>query len=356
MKKTGILVIIALFAAMMAACGGTAENKPANVANTNTNTAADQGPTVAALKELETKAFEAYKNKDTKYFDTFLAPNFVSFHNGEKHDRAAVLKMIGEHKDDIKGFTFSEERITKLNPNAAVLTMKVVTDGTVDGKKAPDVIASSLYVKEGTAWKAAWHSEVDYVTPPAQTDRSSAAKTDDKAKAEDAAPSSKKDDDSAKADDKAKPENKKDSDDAKDDKAADTKSANSNTAASSDAAADQLLAGEKAGWEAWKAKDWAKLSGMMLADVMFVDPMGQIMAGKDSVIKGFTAMDCEVKSVSVTDGKSASVTGDISILHAKGDADAKCGDQKLGPVWVTAIYVKEGADWKLGYHFEQPRK
>ena len=155
MRKTGILVITALFAAMMAACGGTAENKPANVANTNTNTVADQGPTVAMLKELETKAFEAYKNKDTKYFDTFLASNFVGFNKGEKHDRAAVLKMIGEHKDDIKGFTFSEERITKISPTAAVLTAKVVTDGTMDGKKAPDAISSTLYVKEGTAWKAA---------------------------------------------------------------------------------------------------------------------------------------------------------------------------------------------------------
>jgi ketosteroid isomerase-like protein len=365
MKKTGI-VITALFAVMMAACGGTVENKPANVANTNANTAVDQGPTVAMLKELETKAFEAYKNKDTKYFETFLAANFVSFSKGQKHDRAATLKMIGEHKDELKGFTFSEERISKLNPNAAVLTMKVATDGTVDGKKPSDAISSTLYVKEGTAWKAAWHSEVDYVTPPAQTDRSSAAKTDDKAKSDDKAVASDKASDSA----KAKPEAQKDSDDAADAKATDSKSAatkpadtkpansSSGTTATSmnDAAADQFTALEKTGWETWKAKDWAKLGGMMVSEVMFVDPMGGIMAGKDAVIKGFTAMNCEVKSTSITDGQSVSLSGDLAILYAKGDADAKCGDTKLSPVWVTAIYVKEGADWKLGYHFEQPRK
>ena len=352
MRKTGILVITALFAAMMAACGGTAENKPANIANTNANTSTEQPVTVAMLKELETKAFEAYKNKDTKYFETFLAPNFVSFNKGQKHDRAASLKMIGEHKDDLKGFTFSEERLTKLSPTAAVLTTKVVTDGTVDGKKATDAIASTLYVKDGTAWKAAWHSEVDYVTPPAQADRSSASKpaADDKAKAAD------KDDDSAKAAEKAKPEAKKDSDDAKPPKTAETKPANSTTTSMNDAAADQFLAAEKAGWEAWKAKDWTKLGPMMTADVMFVDPMGGIMAPRDSVIKGFTDMNCDVKSISVTDGQSVSFTGDLAILHAKGDADAKCGDTKLSPVWVTAIYVKEGSDWKLGYHFEQPRK
>jgi ketosteroid isomerase-like protein len=354
MRKIGILTITALFAALMAACGGTVENKPANVANTNANTTTDPGPTVAMLKELEVKAFEAYKNKDTKYFENFLAASAMGFHKGQKHDRAAILKMIGEHKDDIKGFTFSEERITKLSPTAAVFTMKVATDGMVDGKKPSDVIASTLYVKEGTAWKAAWHSEVDCVTPPAQADRSSAAKPDDKAKTagKDGAP--------AKADDKAKPA-AKDSDDAKDAKAAETKPANTansnaSTASSTGSATDALMAAEKAGWEAWKAKDWAKLTPMMTTDVMFVDPMGAIMAPRDVVVKGFTDMNCDVKSISVTDGQSASVTGDIAILHAKGNADAKCGDMKMEPVWVTAIYVKEGADWKLGYHFEQPAK
>lgn len=347
MRKTGTLLITAFIAAMMAACGGTAENKPANTSNANTGAVGP--PTVETFKALETKAFEAYMNKDTKYFETFLDRNFVMYEKGQKVDRAAAIKMIGEHKDEIKGFTFSDEKMTKVGPVTAVFTAKVVTDGTRDGKKIPDVVASTVYVRQGTDWRAAWHGEVEIKTPPAATDRATAANTA-KANPTGAAP--------AKTDDNAKADDKKPAAPAKEPaKPADTKPANSAANSAAAPAADAtaaLLALEKTGWETWKAKDWTKLGGMMTADVAFIDPMGGVTAGKDAVIKGWTDMNCDVKSVSVTDGSSVSVTGDTSILFAKGNADAKCGDMKLGPVWVTAVYVKEGADWKLAYHFEQP--
>jgi hypothetical protein len=38
---------------------------------------APAAPTLAALKELETKAFDAYKNKDGKFFEGFLDDKFV---------------------------------------------------------------------------------------------------------------------------------------------------------------------------------------------------------------------------------------------------------------------------------------
>lgn len=350
MRKTGTLLITAFIAAMIAACGGTADNKPANTTNANTGPA---GPvTVEALKALETKAFEAYKNKDPKYFETFLDRNFVMYDNGKKMDKAESIKIITEHKDEIKGFTFADEKLTKLGPTTAVFTAKVVTDGTRDGKKIPDAVASTLYTRIGTEWRAAWHGEVDIKTPPAATDRATAANTG-KTDPTGAAP--------AKADDKAKAEDKKPAAPPKEaakptDKPADKPANAANTAAAPAGETEALLALEKSGWEAWKAKDWTKLGTMLINDATFVNVMGGVTAGKDATIKGWTDANCDVKSVALSDASSVSVDGSTSMLVVKGSPVGTCGTEKLAPVWAYGIYVKEGSTWKLGFHFEQPAR
>ncbi|MBK9215354.1 MAG: nuclear transport factor 2 family protein [Chloracidobacterium sp.] len=348
MKKTGTLLLTAFLAAMIAACGGTAENKPANA---NANTGAAQPVTVAMLKDLDVKAYEAYKNKDTKYFETFLDRNFVQFDNGQKSDKAAALKGIGEHKEEIKGFTFSDEKLTKLGPTTAVLTMKVVTDGTRDGKKIPDAISSTLFTRIGTDWRAAWHGEVDIKTPPA-ADGPPAANTG-KTNPTGAAPA--KTDEKPKAENKA--EDKKPEAPAKEPaKPADKPANAANTAAAPAGETEALLALEKSGWEAWKAKDWTKLGTMLVNDATFVNVMGLVTFGKDATIKGWTDANCDVKSVALSDASSVTVDGSTSMLVVKGSPTGTCGTEKLAPVWAYGIYVKEGSSWKLGFHFEQPAK
>ncbi len=350
MRKTGTLLITVFVAALMAACGGTAENKPANTANANTGAAPPV--TVEALKALETKAFEAYKNKDGKYFEGFLDAKFVMYDNGKKMDKAEAVKMISEHKDEIKGYTFSDEKLTKLGPTTAVFTTKVVTDGTREGKKIPDAVASTLYTRIGTDWRAAWYAEVDIKAPPAASDSATASNTG-KTNPTGAAP--------AKADDKAKAEDKKPEAPAKEpakpaDKPADKPANAANTAAAPASETDALLALEKSGWEAWKAKDWTKLGTMLLNDATFVNVMGIVTAGKDATIKGWTDANCDVKSVALSDASSVSVDGSTSLLVVKGSPVGTCGTEKLAPVWAYGIYVKEGTTWRLGFHFEQPAK
>ena len=360
MKKTGSLLIAALFAAMIAACGGAVENKTANT-NTNANTAGPAGPaTVEALKALEVKAFEAYKNKDAKYFETFLDRNFVAYEKGKKIDRAEVIKMIGEHKDEIKGYTFSDEKLTKLGPVTAVLTMKAVTDGTSDGKKIPDVVSSTLFTRVGTDWRAAWHGEVPIVASNADDK----AKTGDKAKAADTA----KADTAAKTApataDVARPAEKPKAEDKKpaEAKPADAKATDAKPAGNANSAApaainetDALFAIERSGWEAWKAKDWTKIGTLLTDDATFVDVTGKVTAGKDANVKNWTDTNCDVKSIAFSDQASVSVTGDTSILFVKATPTGTCGGEKLGPVWVVGIYVKDGpTGWKLGHHIESP--
>jgi hypothetical protein len=135
-----------------------------NVANTNTNTNANTtaaAPTAEQLKAIETKAFEAYKNKDGQYFQTLMTDNFtMTGEKGAKLDKAASIKMISEHECQIDGFTLSDEKVTQVGPNAAVLTTTAAADGTCGGKPMPTTTSSTLYVNVAGQWKAAYHGEV----------------------------------------------------------------------------------------------------------------------------------------------------------------------------------------------------
>jgi len=169
MNRLLTISLLTIAGTMMTACGGAADNKPvananANAANTaNSNTATTSAaPSTDALVALENKAFDAWKNKDGKFFDGFLAANFVGFDDHGKHvARADVSKMITEDKCEVKSFSLTDPHVTPVGANAAVLTAKATSDATCNGKAAPSpVISATVYVKEGDSWKAAYHNEV----------------------------------------------------------------------------------------------------------------------------------------------------------------------------------------------------
>jgi ketosteroid isomerase-like protein len=117
---------------------------------------------------------------------------------------------------------------------------------------------------------------------------------------------------------------------------------------------DALMAIEKSGWEAWKARDAKKLEEVTTKDITFVDEFGNATADKASTIKAWTEPKCDIKSVGVTDGSSISVTSDVSILTFKGTPDGTCDGGKLGSVWGATIYMKEGDTWKASFIVELP--
>jgi hypothetical protein len=94
MKKL-ILFVVTIFAtAALVGCGVPAANT--NAVNTNANVSGGPvgPPNVEGLKALETKAFDAYKNKDGKFFEGFLTDKFAMSQNGQRLDKAATVKWI----------------------------------------------------------------------------------------------------------------------------------------------------------------------------------------------------------------------------------------------------------------------
>ena len=325
MKRALLLTLTIIIAIVFAACnGGTANNSPANGNANSTNaaktTSSAPAPTKEALMAMETKAFEAWKNKDTKFWDTFLADNFVGIdEHGKRVDRATVIKMISDDKCEVTKYSMTDEQMTPAGADAAIVTYKVNYDGKCGGQPMPpNIWGASVYVRSGDTWKSAYHNEMPIPDPNAKP-----------ADAPKAPPAEKK----AAADDK-KAETEKDKP----------------AAPPSD---DALVAAVKKGWEAWKNRDAKALGDMITKDFVLIDPMSK-RYDHDGAVKNWTEQKCEIKSFSFADEIGTTITRDMGIVTLKEMADGTCDGHPAGSLLGSYIMVKDGDTWKAAMVFETP--
>jgi ketosteroid isomerase-like protein len=366
MKTITAVLLTASAALIFAACGAPpANNTPANT-NANTTKPAPAAPTADALFDMDKKANEAYTKGDSAFFDGFLSDKFTMLGNkGEHYAKADTVKMIGGTKCDIKSMDLTEPQMAKIDADTYVISYKATWDGTCteNGKatKIPSPVReASVYVRNGEKWLGAWHGETkimgEKTGPPAKAnplmdDNPKAPAKKDQPKAETKKPEAK----SAEA-------KKADPSGAAPATALTTaKPANAAPAAkpTADPNTDALMKIHTSGWEAWKARDAKKLSDLTSADLSFVEATGMWYGTKDAVIKAWTEPKCDIKSTSLADGFAQALSPTVEVLYSKGTAAGTCTGpdgkpMKLGALWGTAVYVKEGNDWKLAFLFESP--
>ena len=338
MKRLVKIIFFATAAISFAACGGPANNAPASNANANSNASSNANaakpvaaaPTVDTLLAMDKEANAAYIKGDSKFFETFLSDKFVIYDHGQRVDRAAAIKMIGGVKCAIKdGWTLSDPQMAKIDNDTYVVSYKSNMEGTctMGGKteKQPSPVrASSVWIRSGDKWMAAFHGEnpiIDPKAPPPPPKKVEPKKADPKKEDKPAVNS-----DSIASVAKPKP----------------------------DANTDALVKVHTSGWEAFKAKDAKKFDEITSANLSFVDAVGTWYGNKADVIKRWTeTMKCEgITKVGVSDGFASALSPTVEVLTAKGTADGKCDGQKNGDLYSTAVYVKEGDAWKLAFMVE----
>lgn len=329
MNKILLFCISGLLGLFVFGCGSPATNTPAN-ANSNANAAKPvaAAPSKDALFEMDKKANEAWMKGDKAYFEGMLSDKFVSFERGGRMTKAEMLSMLGSFKCDVKTWSLDDPQMSKINDDTYAVVYKGTFDGTCtgpDGKaqKIPSPTrAASVWVRDGEKWKGTFHAEtliIDPKSPPPPPEKKEEAKNEDKAEANtNAAPAP------------AKP----------------TASANT----------DALVKIHTAGWEAFKAKDAKWFDANISSSFAFVDALGTYFGSKADTIKQWTeTMKCEgITKVSVTEGFSTAISPTVELLNLKGSADGTCDGQKNGPLYQSAVYVKEGDAWKLAFMFETP--
>ena len=332
MSKFLKLAITAVAALSMLACvDNTNTNKlaNANAANSNANaTASKSAPTVDALMAQEKAANEAYTKGDGQFFQNLMSDKFMMNDMGKPVNKADSVKMISDVKCDVKNMALDEGKLAKIDDDNYAVVYKATWDGTckVNGKdeKIPTPMrAATVWTRgSGDKWQPIWHGETMIVDP----------KNPPKPPAGAPAPP------------------------AKDDKMASNSNSNANSSAAPavDPAIEAMAAAERAGWEAWKARDANKLGSMLAGNVSYVNVVGNYFATKDDVLKAWTGTQCEVKSTNISDVHGQMISPTFGFIMYKGTAEGECDGMKLLPVWGTSFDVKEGDTWKLVFGFESP--
>ncbi len=317
MKRIGLITFTLTAAALFAACGAPAGNAPAanNSKTAPANAAAKPAaaaPTKEALMTLEKGGWEAWKNRDTKWSEENYSAKGVGFSSTGRQDKAAMIKAMADAKCDIKSYSLSDDNMRMIGPDVAVLTFKGTQDGTCDGKKVPAAVwASSVYIREGDKWKALIYMENPVVDPNAKPGPPAPPAT--AAKKEEAKPAD------------AKP----------------------------DALTDALMAVEKAGWDAWVARDAKGIESIMGKDFMYVSGKGPL--DRAAAIKNWADPKCEGLAYTFHDPASISLSADVALVTYHAATKGKCdGVAMPAGFWVASFSQKEGGAWKNAFYTDIP--
>lgn len=116
-------------------------------------TISPDNPLKETLVNLEKQSWEAWKNRDAKFFQSFLSDDHVELGFGGPANKAAVVNVVGSPACVVKSYSVDRFELTVFDPNTALLTYHAAQDTTCGGKAVPSPVwASSLYIKRGDRW------------------------------------------------------------------------------------------------------------------------------------------------------------------------------------------------------------
>lgn len=112
------------------------------------------------LMTMEKQAWDAFGKGDGKFFETFLADDALILDDKGFTSKAQTVKDVSAKPCVIKSYSFSNFKVTMLNPTTALATYEATQDATCGTQAMPaKVFASSIYVKRKGKWQAAFHQE-----------------------------------------------------------------------------------------------------------------------------------------------------------------------------------------------------
>jgi hypothetical protein len=114
----------------------------------------------------------------------------------------------------------------------------------------------------------------------------------------------------------------------------------------------QIIALERAGWEAWKNKDSSWTRDNVTEEFLLVNSEG--VSDKAQVIKS-TGTECEVKSFSLDNFKFVNLDKNSVLMTYTATQDGVClGKTIPAKVRSSVVYVKRGNKWLEALYMETP--
>jgi hypothetical protein len=123
------------------------------IANGQTTTSESDAVAIKEhLIKLEKQSWEAWKNRDGKFFQDFLSDDHVEVGLSGVTGKAEIVSFVGSPACTVKSYRLDRFQMKLLDKNTALLTYWEEQD-TVCQKPVPSPCwVSSLYMKRGDKW------------------------------------------------------------------------------------------------------------------------------------------------------------------------------------------------------------
>src|SRR5207244_6651053 len=105
--------------------------------------------TLKKLSANETKLWDAWKNKDAKPFQMWLAADSVMVGEQGVAAKGDITKMMASMPCEIKSYSLSDWKIAMIDSNAAMMTSNGTVDETFACQAVSAVCVSEVFVKCG---------------------------------------------------------------------------------------------------------------------------------------------------------------------------------------------------------------
>jgi hypothetical protein len=105
------------------------------------------------LIALEKQSWEAWKNRDSKFFTTFLSDDHVDLWPTGPINKAATVSTVGSPACVVKSYAVDKFQLVSIDANTALLTYFAQQDTACGGNAVPSPAwVSSLYVRRAGRW------------------------------------------------------------------------------------------------------------------------------------------------------------------------------------------------------------
>ncbi|PZR74916.1 MAG: hypothetical protein DLM52_08600 [Chthoniobacterales bacterium] len=112
------------------------------------------------LVKLEKQSWEAWKNRDGKFYENFLYDDHVELGTGGPFNKSSVVSFVGSPVCAVKSYTVDHFELTTFDANTALLTYHAAQETTCSGKAVPSSVwVSSLYVRRDGRWLNALYQQ-----------------------------------------------------------------------------------------------------------------------------------------------------------------------------------------------------
>lgn len=115
-------------------------------------------PRTDAMVAIETSVWEAWKARDAKALEELTARDlaFVDIFGNVTSGKAETIKFWSEHQCDVQSVRVADGTGTSLSATVGILTFKGILEGTCGGQRFPLIYGTSVYTRDGEAWKLAF--------------------------------------------------------------------------------------------------------------------------------------------------------------------------------------------------------